>query len=56
MRNDLKGVLGVSDVITDVDQRTVQFNVLPGIDVESMLNQLIETNDKLKDWELIEKE
>ena len=53
MRNDLKAVEGVTDVETDVDEKTVQFRVTSDIDVQTMLDELVESNDKLKDWEIM---
>ena len=51
MRNDLKAIDGIIDVETDVDEKTVTISAAADIDVQSTLNELVESNNKLKDWE-----
>lgn len=53
MRNDLKAIEGITEVSTDVDEKTVTFFAAETLNVEAALNELVESNDKLKDWEFI---
>lgn len=52
MRSDLGAVAGISKVETDVNEKTVSF-VAQGVDVEEVLNEIAESNDKLKDWQIL---
>lgn len=53
MRSDLGAVAGIADVETDLDELTVSF-VAKGVDVEEILNEVADSNDKLKDWVLLD--
>ena len=53
MRSDLTAVEGVSDVVTDVDEKTVTFVVDDELDIETILDELTQSNNKLKDWQFI---
>ena len=54
MRSDLKAIEGITDIVTDVDEKTCQFKIDGKTDVQAMLDELAEKNDKVKDWEFVQ--
>ena len=52
MRSDLKDVNGITDIETDLDAQTCSFKIEGSADVERLLNQLAEKNNKMSEWEL----
>lgn len=50
MRSELAAIESLSNIETDVNAMTCQFNVSPDVDLETLLNELVKKNDKLADW------
>lgn len=54
MRNDLKEIVAINDVETDVNTKVVTVKYEKGTDIESILSEVATKNNKLKDWEIVE--
>lgn len=50
MRSDLSAVQGVSEVETNLDDKTCTFQLEGDLDVDQLLNELAASNNKMKDW------
>ena len=50
MRNDLKAVEGVSNIKTDLDEMTCDFEIDKNVDVSALLDSLASKNSKMLEW------
>jgi len=50
VRNDLKAVEGVSNIKTDLDEMTCDFEIDKSVDVSELLDGLASKNSKMLEW------
>ena len=50
----MKAIAGVTDIETDLDEQTCSFKVATSVNVDELLNDLAENNNKISAWEFVE--
>jgi len=53
VRNDLKAVQSVSNIQTNLDQKTCTFQLDASVDVGKLLNAMAEKNNKILEWSIV---
>jgi len=48
----LKAVVGVTQIETDLDEQSCTFCVAQSVDIEKLLYELAEKNNKIAEWKL----
>jgi copper chaperone CopZ len=50
VRSDLKTVDGVANIATNLDDKTLSFEIDATVEVADLIDRLAETNSKMLDW------
>jgi hypothetical protein len=53
VRSDLKAVAGITNIETDLDDKTCSFMIVASVDVQQVLNGLMEKNNKMSEWTFV---